>query len=209
VANVVLWTGWDSVVPVGGSTQVSVALQAAGPPYPIDVCVTWSIAPADMASIGADGVVTVPASTPPGTVLDVTADVEDGRRILTTQLTTYESVQASIVGLWTEVSQSPCGGGPLIDPEQVIYELQFVDTGDVRVTWQPFELYVDYWGTWTYDESSGALSIAVTGGNYVPDDLDTDGTATLNEDGQLVLTDMWLGTPIDGSAPAACGHVFE
>ena len=211
IDDLVLWTGFDAAVPVGGSLQVTLGQLAAGPPQPIDACVQWSVAPADGASIDGDGLLTVDEGAAEGTVYTVTADVEDGRRILTVDVTAYVPIEASIVGYWTEVSQIPCMGPPdPVTPESIIYELQFVDTGEFRVTWQPFELYVDYWGTWTYDEGTGALSMSVSGGNYEPPDLDLDGTATVDAGtGQLTLTDMWLGTPQRGVAPAQCGHVFE
>jgi hypothetical protein len=54
------------------------------------------------------------------------------------------------------------------------------------------------------------LSMTVTGGNYVPPDVDGEGTASVDpQTGELVLTDMWLGTPSEGTATTACGHRFE
>ncbi len=211
IDNLQLWAGFDTAVPIGGSRQISLTVLAAGPPEPIEACVDWSVAPAEGASIDADGLVSVDASATAGTIYTVTADVEDGRRILTIDLPAYVPVEAPLVGFWSEVGQIPCMGPPdPVTPESIIYELQFVDTGDFRVTWMPFELYVDYWGTWTWDEGTGALSMTVAGGNYEPVDLDLDGTASVDEaSGQLTLTDMWLGTPQGGVAPAQCGHVFE
>jgi hypothetical protein len=209
--NLVLSAGWDSLVPVGGTSQIVLGVLEAGPPFPIDACVAWSLQPADGASIDADGLVSIDAATEAGQVYTVTADVEEGRRILTMEITTYVPVSSPILGNWTEVSQIPCMGPPdPIVPESVINELTFDDTGEFRVTWQPFELYVDYGGTWTYDEGSGALELTVTGGNYVPPDVDGSGTATIDAGtGALTLTDIWLGTPIEGVAPAQCGHLFE
>ena len=84
----------------------------------------------------------------------------------------------------------------------------FQDTGEFSVTWTPFEVYYDYWGTYAYDEATGALVLSVDGGNYVPADLDGEGTAMV-AGGQLTLTDMWLGTAQMPVTPVACGHVFE
>lgn len=48
----------------------------------------------------------------------------------------------------------------------------------------------------------------VEGGNYVPPDIDGEGTATVTN-GQLVLEDIWLGVAQDPVTPPACGHAFE
>ena len=99
-------------------------------------------------------------------------------------------------------------GGAERTPESPIYELWFAADHQVRVTWMPFELYVDYWGTYTYDLDTGAFSIDVEGGNYVPTDIDGDGTFSIDADGKLQLHDIWLGTPRDSAVAPACGHLF-
>jgi hypothetical protein len=117
-------------------------------------------------------------------------------------------VQYDILGFWTETMQLPCGRGAPFEPDPVIGELVFQNTGEFSVTWTPFEIYYDYWGTYTYDEATGALVLTVDGGNYVPEDIDGEGTATV-VDGVLTLEDMWLGVAQEPVTPVACGHTFD
>jgi len=191
-----------------GDTQLLLLWIDFGTPTAVDACVEWSIEPVDGVSIDDAGVLTVDAAVPAGTVISVTADVEDGRRVLMGDFTVYVPVQYDILGFWTETQQLPCGGGAAVVPDPIIGELVFQDTGEFSVTWTPFEVYYDYWGTFTYDEGTRALVLTVEGGNYVPDDIDGEGTATV-ADGQLTLEDMWLGVAMDPVTPVACGHVFE
>jgi hypothetical protein len=175
---------------------------------PVDACVTWSVSPATGATIDADGNLTVDASATDGDVFTVTADVENGRKIVTSQVYIFTPEGNPFVGAWEEQSQLACSDGAEVTPESKIYELWFRADHRVNVTWMPFELYVDYWGTYTYDLETGALSIAVENGNYVPADIDNSGTFTIDTEGALELHDMWLGSPQESAAPAECGHVF-
>jgi hypothetical protein len=176
---------------------------------PVDACAVFSVSPAGAATIDpVTGVLEIGAGTPSGTVLDVTADVEDGRRLVTTKVYVFTEADQPLVGYWTETTQLECGTLSPRDPELAIQELVFRASGEFRVTWQPFELYVDYWGTYDYDPSTDALVLSVTGGNFTPADVDGTGTATVQA-GALTLSDVWLGTPQGGTATPACGHVFE
>jgi hypothetical protein len=71
----------------------------------------------------------------------------------------------------------------------------------------PFERYVDYWGSFDADASAGTFTIAVDGGNVIPEDVDPTGTYAI-VDGRLELRDIYLGTYRDPT-PRACVHVFE
>jgi hypothetical protein len=199
--------GFNTFVPAG-DTQLSLVWIEFGTPMSVDACVEWSIAPVDGVAIDDSGRLTVDASVPAGTTISVTADVEAGRRILMADFEVYVPVTYDIIGFWTEVEQLACDSGLAFDPEPIIGELVFENTGEFSVTWTPFEVYFDYWGTYTYDEGTGALVLSVDGGNYVPPDIDGEGTAMVMG-GQLVLQDMWLGTAQEPVTPVACGHVFE
>ena len=95
-------------------------------------------------------------------------------------------------------------------PELSVQELHFDASGGFSVTWIPFEVYKDYWGTYTYDLATGALSLTVEGGNYVPPDVRASAGSFTFEDRKLVLRDIWLGTPPGAiDAVTRCGHVFE
>jgi hypothetical protein len=175
---------------------------------PVDACATFSIAPAEGADIDpATGAVRVDGSTPHGATFTVTADVEEGRRLLTADLYVWTTEGNPIVGTYSEQAQLACGGGER-EPEQPLGEVAFYGDERFAVTWTPFEVYVDYWGTYTIDPGAQTLELTVEGGNYVPPDVDPSGTFRL-EGEQLILEDMYLGSPQGGVAAPACGHVLQ
>jgi len=107
-------------------------------------------------------------------------------------------------GLWRQTAIT-CEGGPA--PEVPARELKFTAAGEFSVTWTPFEVYRDYWGTYVYDAATHRLVFTVTGGNRVSEGLDLDGEARLQGDGSLAVSDLWLGQPEPGAA-RACAYVF-
>lgn len=177
---------------------------------PVDTCVEYSVAPTTGASIDAEtGVLTLADDAPDGGVYEVSADVENGRRVVSVEVHVYTPERNPLVALWYEEAQIACEGGEETTPEEPIREMLFRADGTFSVTWYPFEVYEDYWGTYTYDLASGALTLEVENGNYVPDNLDTSGAFSFDEQGRLTLSDMWLGTPMDGQSPPGCGHRFS
>ena len=89
-----------------------------------------------------------------------------------------------------------------------IGEIEFTESGHFSVTYNPFETYRDYWGTYSFDAATGALAMKVTGGNYQPDGLDLEGTVRFEPDGRLVLDGVYLGQP-PGLRPAGpCRYIF-
>jgi len=91
-------------------------------------------------------------------------------------------------------------------PDEV-RELEFGVGNRFAVTFRPFETYRDYWGTYSFDPSTGALRMTVSGGNFVPPGLDLEGRAELVA-GRLVLRDMYLGSREGGPPPGACTYRF-
>ncbi|MEW5849569.1 MAG: hypothetical protein AB2A00_12195 [Myxococcota bacterium] len=177
---------------------------------PVDACVAWSISPTGSVTVdAATGVVEVPANTPSGSTFTVSADVEDGRRVISARLDVYRPEDALLVGFWTEVAQLECDGGAEAAPERAIQEVVFHADGTFGVTWTPFEIYVDYWGNFTASPSDGSLTMTVVGGNYVPPDVDGTGTFEIDEQGRLILHDIWLGQPSGTTQTPRCGHVQD
>jgi hypothetical protein len=175
----------------------------------VDTCTRWSVGPSDLASIDPDtGLLHIADAAQPGDVVTVTADVENGRKQVTIEVYVYTPESNPLFGLWREDAEFACEDGAEVAPAHAINELQFRADGTINVTWEPFELYVDYWGTYAYDLAVGSLSIEPTGGNYVPADIDGAGTFSLDAEGHLTLDDIWLGSQPQGS-PARCGHRFR
>jgi hypothetical protein len=109
-----------------------------------------------------------------------------------------------LAGTWSESAPARCtpeAGG--LEP---VRELVFHRNGRFSVTFMPFETYNDYWGRYTYDAATGALSLQVERGNNVPAGADLEGTARV-VDKHLVLEGMWLGQP-RSDEPRTCTYTF-
>jgi hypothetical protein len=197
----------------GATREMSVLAIVHGGNIPtVDLCESWLVEPADVGvTIDEAGVLAVDPATPDGTEVVVTALLPDGAVpdqtgvTLSVGLIVYEPELRPWVGWWREESQIDCVTGEEYAPVLPLEEIRIKANGSMAVTWLPFELYVDWWAESSWDLSQGTVSLMPTGGNYVPTDIDGEGTSTL--DGEtLVLTDVWLGSPQDTTTPAGCGH---
>ncbi len=176
---------------------------------PVPALATWSVSPTDGALIDpATGVLTIDPATPSGSLFTVRADIESGRHVVEAEVHVYTLEANPLIGYWLEEVQLACGSGAEIVPELPIEELVFAADGTFAVTWMPFESYVDYWGTYSFDLAQGTLDLVATGGNYVPPDIDGHGRVALDEAGRLVLTEIWLGTSHSPGTEPHCGHRF-
>jgi hypothetical protein len=176
---------------------------------PVDTCATWSVSPEEGASIDEQtGVFVVDGGTPSGEVFTVTADVESGRRLVSIEVYVYTPEANPLVGIWREQAQTTCDTSEEVVPEERIGELRFDADGTFSVTWAPFEIYRDYWGSYQFDAALGTLELEAEGGNYVPEDVDGSGSYVIDEEGGLLLQDMWLGTRWEGAGAPNCGHRF-
>jgi hypothetical protein len=177
---------------------------------PVNACATWSVSPTDGATIDPKtGVFTVDPETPSGAVFTVTADVENGRRLVSADVHVYTPEANPLFGTWGEEAQFTCETGEEVVPEERIGELAFGADGTFSVTWFPFEIYKDYWGTYTFDLNQGTIELTASGGNYVPEGLDGSGSWFIDEEGRLVLRDIWLGAPRGVLGIVNCGHRFS
>jgi hypothetical protein len=175
-----------------------------------DLCVTWSSEPTAGVQLNPQtGEITVDNAVPAGTQFEVRADVQNGRRVFSSRVTVYTPEHNPFVGRYTEVSQLDCDTGKEFPPALPIKEIEFHADGRFFVTWMPFELYKDYWGTYTYDLKEGTFTVSDISGNYVPADIGSGGTFEF-QSGSLLLKDFFFGsTPStkDGETrKKACGH---
>jgi hypothetical protein len=203
---------WTNRVQVGQTMQLWPTYEiGAGGTHHAAVCAEWSIEPVEGVSIQAwfpGALLEIAPDVPPGTIITVTADIENGRRVITQQFETYVPVESPIRETWEEILQIPCDGSEPFVPEPAIRTVAFTLAREFFVDWPSSDLYPDYAGTYAYDERTGALSLFVEWGTRIPEDVDGEGTAVV-ADGQLVLQDMWLGTAPEPVTAAACGHVLE
>lgn len=176
---------------------------------PVDTCASWSVSPSIGASMDKDtGVLAVDPAARNGEMFTVTADVEDGRRLVSIEVYVYTAEENPLVGNWREEAQFVCQTREELTPEERIGELRFRADGSFSVTWHPFEIYRDYWGTYMFELSQGTLDLTPVDGNFLPEDVDGSGNFEIDHQGRLVLQDLWLGSPRGGTEAALCGHRF-
>ena len=208
LANVVLsgsWPGTVSQVHPGDSLDFYVGQwQCCNFLEEVAACVDWSVT-GGAAQIDGSGRLTVDATEVDGTLLTITADIENGRRTLSRDVLVYTAAERPWVGSWREAMQRSCADGTEVTPEQSIEEVIVRANGETFVTWFPFETYIDYWANATFDNQLLTVELAVAGGNYVPEDIDGSGSFSMPDGDTLELRDMWLGAPSSGSVQH-CGH---
>ena len=115
----------------------------------------------------------------------------------------FQVIGRDEVVLTGRYSQQSLEGCQASDP---VGELEFFPGNRFSVTFQPFETYRDYWGSYSFDPATGRISMKGEGGNFVPPGLDLEGEAAL-EGGRLVLRGVFLGSR--GGAPQqGCTYRF-
>lgn len=110
--------------------------------------------------------------------------------------------EATIVGSYRQKALIGCRQNSHVG------ELKLTDKGRFEVTYQPFETYVDYWGSYRFDPASGALTMKIEGGNFVPPDTVLNGTAQ-RKDGKLTLSGFDLGGAHPTQRETASGCIYE
>lgn len=114
-----------------------------------------------------------------------------------------EVIGRDAVVLTGRYSQRSVEGCQIPEP---IGELEFSAGNRFSVTYQPFESYRDYWGSYSFDPATGRIALKPEGGNFVPPGLDLEGEAKL-VDGRLVLTGLFLGSRA-GEPQQGCTYRF-
>ncbi len=177
--------------------------------FPVPVSARWSISPSDGARVDAtNGLLAIDPETPSGRVFVLRADVEHGRRIVEVEIHVFTPEANPLIGYRQELAELSCATGLEVAPEVPIAELIFNADGTFWVTWFPFEIYKDYWGTYTFDLERGTIDLVVEGGNYVPPDVDGQGNFFFDSSGRLILDGIWFGSTPEGTGGARCGHIF-
>ena len=166
----------------------------------VDVPTLWSVSPAIGAGIDpGTGLLIIDAATSTGTVFTVTADVGEGRYSVSAEVHVYSAEENPLAGFWKEKQTGN------------INQLLLTAGGEFAVTVNPFEHYQDYWGTYTFDLSTGAIELTATGANQAAPGSQGTGTFAIDERGVLSLIGICLGE-WDGSTRSLamnCGHEFE
>jgi hypothetical protein len=205
----ILWGGFVQLQP-GETLQLQVGtVECCYVFQEVEVPVTWSVQPVEGVTLDPEsGMLVIDQDTPHDSRYTITADVENGRKLLQLQVIVYTPQGNPLAGAWHESAQLLCGSGEEIEPAERIGELTISANGELSVTWHPFEIYHDYHATYTYDLETGEFAYEILGGSYIPEDVDTLGSFSIDEQGRLVFTDLWFGSPRDATPAANCGHIF-
>jgi len=208
LSSLVILQGPDLQLQAGETKALTLGVVESWPLVrSVGACVAWSVEPQGGATITQDSVLVIDPSVPHGSVFAVTADIENGRRLITLDVYIYDLAHNPLIGAWSETNQIACVSQEELPPTEPIHELVFYADGRLTVTWHPFETYVDYWGTYVAAQD-GTIELVVVGANYEPSDLDGLGTYSIDPKGDLLLRTMWLGSPQKATAMANCGHRF-
>lgn len=172
---------------------------------PLDCTSDWSIrGPATLAADHRS--ITIAPDAPPGSDVEVTLRYGPEQIRASVRVIGREAIV--LTGTYNQRSIERC------ETSDPVRELVFSPDGRFSVTFQPFETYKDYWGTYAYDPDSRRLVMTVAGGNSIPFGLDLDGSARIAE-GRLVLEQIYLGSrggqPAHlpaGSSAAPCRYTF-
>ncbi len=171
-------------------------------PLPASCVKGWSLSDPALARLKGDQL-TIAPDAPVGTSLTVSATAAGQSVSLVLKIEAQGA--ASLVGYWSEIGSADCPTG---DP--ALAELRFKGDGSFTVTWTPFETYVDYHGTYSFDPASGALTLVGEPVNFMPDDTDLSGQARITPEGVLELTGIFFGAPRGGQpGPRDCGLRFK
>jgi hypothetical protein len=161
----------------------------------------WSVSDPALARLSRDHErLVIAADARPGAEVEV-AYIVRGRRVAS-RLRIVGRGDVVLVGARAQSGAEGCGNAERVG--EIAFSLD-----RFAVTFQPFESYKDYWGSYRYDPESGALVMNVDGGNGVPGILDLEGVARFNPAGQLVLEGFYLGDRAGRTpAPAGCRYTF-
>ena len=174
--------------------------------YPVDV--QWQIEPESAGGISYDGLLVVDEAAEPGVIINIQAELENGT-VLQAKATVYTPEVNPLVGMWEEKSQILCDGGERV-PEEPIEEIVFRADGTFAVTWHPFEVYHDYWGTYSYNPKTKEVSLVIDSGNYIPSVTDLDGQVVAESAYLIRLESIFLGNfHPGGDSKGVCGHVIQ
>lgn len=181
-----------------------------GPYAPVAVpaaCLSdWRVMPEGAAALSADhATLTVAADAPSGEPLEISvlaSGAESGR--VSRVMTLVGADEFVLTGFWSE-SEVRCEGG--FQPAQAVRELEFRDGGGFNLTYLPFESFVDYWGRFDWDRTTGTLTFEVTGGNNTPG-ADLLRARASEDGGRLIVEGVFLGDARHAQAGQTCRYVF-
>ena len=152
---------------------------------PVETDAEWSVAPVGIASIDAKtGFLVVDEAAAHGSVVTVTADVEGVDSPLARGLTVFSSKINPLIGRWREERAS---GG--------VRELLFQSDGLYAATWLLLESWMDLFGTYNVDTSTGKIEFIEDWERVETPEFQGQGDFRIDEDGTLLLSGICANEP--------------
>lgn len=149
------------------------------------------------------GKIVIGREATPGRDVEITGTI--GARTVRTRFRIAPAEGPVLTGFWSQESVD-CHGPVPRDP---LRELRFNSDGKFAVTFVPFEVRQDYWGSVEFDPAAGRIGFVVDRGNTVPSGLMLKGAARVEGDNQLMLDGVYFGG-LDVPPPAdGCSYVFR
>jgi hypothetical protein len=139
-----------------------------------------------------------------GVEFEVAAELASGRISGTVRV--VRPADNPLAGRWTQVAERLCDQTAMQPPRTPIRELVFTAKGEFSVTWQPFEIYKDYWGTYGFDKSTATLTLQPQSSNFMPRNAGLTGKARMTDQGLLEVTGFLFGTRTESPS---CQALFE
>lgn len=186
-----------------------------------NACVTWHIETPDVAIFNeTSGALEVKSDAKNLATIKIHAKLLGSEKEYSGVLVVYRPEINPLIGKWHELAQLPCNdktGGKIITVKKGIQEFEVDPTGSFSVTWNPFESYRDYWGTYQFDLKKRTVEFMIKDGNYKPFDYSGKGSFMITPEGNLKITGAWLGSKNDPVEPhfrrnellpGRCGHIF-
>lgn len=197
----------------GESRQLPMPMVFTSPHSPPDSLATycqvrWSAEGG--ATVDGSGRLTIARDALPGSTIEVRAHVDTV--IARKDIHIVDPAPNPLAATWSQNTDPVCTNGAR-SSDAIIRELVFNRGGTFTVTRMPFETYRDYWGSYTYDASTGKLRLTVVGGNVPPLFRSTEvvarvvGSELVIEGTALHGTD-WMNRP-DSVRPDSCRSVFR
>jgi hypothetical protein len=174
-----------------------------------DACAEWRVEPSSAAAVDRrTGTITVAPDAQHNTSFQVHARIP-GMSEISATLRVFDRTQNPLAGMWRQEGLLVCAGEEPFTITEPIREFDISADGTFRITWHPFETYVDYWGTYELDATNGTIRMKVDAGNFVPADFNGEGRFSVDAQGGLTLSQVWLGSRGAPRQPRSCTYQFK